>query len=106
MMRGTDSHGATFAARALAALALALLCGLGSRAVAQDSSAEKEMTDVLPQITREALDVGVGIGRQVGTRVIETLLAEGTLPAAGAPPPPPKPQPQNNTGGRPERRRN
>lgn len=195
MMRKTDSRASALAARALASIALALLCGLASRAAAQDSSPERrqnlrrlmevtkatdlgtqvigesiaqiktnlerlppevrskispemmqrmlsvfeeelrreftaekmvefissiyekhltdedikglivfyetplgrKMTDVLPQIMREAYEVGVRLGEKAAARAIQKLQAEGTLPGATVPPPPPKPQPQGNT---------
>jgi hypothetical protein len=203
MMRKTYSRGMTLAARALAAVALALLCGVGSRAVAQDSGTERKqnirrlleltkaaelgdqvigqsiaqiktnldqlppeargqispemtqrimsvfeeelrkeftsekmieaispiyekyltdedvkglivfyesplgqkVTNVLPQITREAYAIGAGLGRQAGMRALAKLRDEGALPTPGKPVVEPKAQPQNNTGTRRGRRR-
>ena len=189
-MRKIDSHAMTLAARAVAVVALALLCGLGSRAAAQGQGPERrqnirrlleltkavdvgtqvigesmsqikknldqlpqsagqispetkqrilsvfeeelrkeftpekmieaigaiyekyltdedikglivfyetplgqKVTNVLPQITREAYDVGAAIGEKAALRAVEKLRADGTLPAASGPPPEPKPQP-------------
>jgi hypothetical protein len=71
-----------------------------------ESPLGRKVTDVLPHITREALEVGAGIGRQVGERIVEKLRAEGMLPALRGPEPEPKAQPRSSSGTRRGRRRN